>query len=37
MELTRRFIFNGSAAADGGHFVRPENVVLASSGAARSR
>ena len=34
MELTRRFIFNGSAAAFGGRFVRPEDVVLASSGGS---
>jgi hypothetical protein len=34
MELTRRFIFNGSAAAYGGRFVRPEDVVLASSGGS---
>jgi len=34
MELTRRFLFNGSAAAFGGHFVRPDNVVLASSGGS---
>jgi hypothetical protein len=34
MELTRRFIFNGSAAAYGGHFVRPDNVVLASTGGS---
>ena len=34
MELTRRFIFNGSAAAFGGRFVRPEDVVLASTGGS---
>jgi hypothetical protein len=34
MELTRRYLFNGSAAAFGGHFVRPDNVVLASSGGS---
>jgi hypothetical protein len=34
MELTRRFIFHGSAAAFGGRFVRPEDVVLASSGGS---
>lgn len=34
MEPTRRFIFNGSAAAYGGRFVRPDDVVLASSGGS---
>src|SRR5918993_5252357 len=34
MELTRRFIFNGSAAAFGGRFVRPEDIVLASHGGS---
>lgn len=34
MELKRRFIFNGSAAAYGGRFVRPDDVVLASSGGS---
>ena len=34
MELKRRFIFNGSAAAYGGRFVRPGDVVLASSGGS---
>lgn len=34
MELTRRFLFNGSAAAFGGRFVRPDDVVLASSGGS---
>jgi hypothetical protein len=34
MELTRRFIFHGSAAAFGGRFVRPEDVVLTSSGGS---
>ena len=34
MELSRRFLFNGSAAAYGGRFVRPEDVVLASSGGS---
>lgn len=34
MELTRRFIFNGSAAAYGGRFVRPDDVVLASTGGS---
>lgn len=34
MELTRRFLFNGSAAAYGGRFVRPDDVVLASSGGS---
>lgn len=34
MELTRRFIFHGSAAAYGGRFVRPEDVVLASTGGS---
>lgn len=34
MQLTGRFIFNGSAAAFGGHLVRPENVVLASTGGS---
>lgn len=34
MPLTNRFIFNGSAAAFGGHFVRPQNVVLASTGGS---
>ncbi len=36
MELTRRFIFNGSAAAFGGRFVRPEDVVLASQRRQRA-
>ncbi len=34
MDANRRFIFNGSASAYGGHFVRPEDVVLASNGAS---
>ena len=34
MELTRRYLFNGSAAAYGGRFVRPDDVVLASSGGS---
>lgn len=34
MELTRRFLFNGSAAAYGGRFVRPDDVVLASTGGS---
>ncbi len=34
MDLTRRFIFNGSAVAFGGRLVRPTDVVLASSGAS---
>lgn len=34
MEVTRRFLFNGSAAAYGGRFVRPDDVVLASSGGS---
>ncbi len=34
MQLTNRFIFNGSAAAFGGHLVRPQNVVLASTGGS---
>jgi hypothetical protein len=34
MELTRRFIFNGSAAAFGGRFVRPDDLVLSSNGGS---
>lgn len=34
MPLTSRFIFNGSAAAFGGHLVRPQNLVLASTGGS---
>jgi hypothetical protein len=34
MPLTSRFIFNGSAAAFGGHLVRPQNIVLASTGGS---
>ena len=34
MELTRRFIFRGNAAAAGGHVVRPQDVVIHPSCAA---
>ncbi|MDH4064350.1 MAG: hypothetical protein OEW19_08110, partial [Acidobacteriota bacterium] len=34
MEIERRFIFNGSAAAYGGRFVRPDDVVLATTGGS---
>ncbi|MCC7242101.1 MAG: hypothetical protein IT180_09265 [Acidobacteria bacterium] len=34
MELERRFIFNGSAAAYGGRLVRPEDVVLTARGGS---
>lgn len=34
MELTRRFLFNGSAAAYGGRFVRPDDVILTSTGGS---
>ncbi len=34
MELTRRYLFNGSAAAYGGRFVRPDDVVLAAHGGS---
>jgi hypothetical protein len=34
MELTRRYLFNGSAAAYGGRFVRPDDVVLSSRGGS---
>lgn len=34
MDSTRRYIFNGSAAAYGGRFVRPEDVVLTSNGGS---
>lgn len=34
MELTRRYLFNGSAAAYGGRFVRPDDVVLAANGGS---
>jgi hypothetical protein len=34
MELTRRFIFRGNAAAIGGRLVRPADVVVEASGSA---
>ncbi len=34
MDSTRRYIFNGSAAAYGGRFVRPDDVVLSSNGGS---
>jgi hypothetical protein len=34
MEPTRRYLFNGSAAAYGGRFVRPDDVVLSSTGGS---
>ena len=34
MEIKRRFIFRGNAAAFGGRIVRPEDVVLEASGAS---
>ena len=34
MELSRRFIFRGNAAAFGGRFVRPEDIVLEMPGAS---
>jgi hypothetical protein len=34
MEIERRFIFNGSASAYGGRFVRPDDVVLTSHGGS---
>jgi hypothetical protein len=34
MELTRRFIFRGNAAAFGGRIVRPKDMVLETSGAS---
>src|SRR5215831_6148874 len=34
MELRRRFIFRGSAAAFGGRIVRPKDIVLEAPGAS---
>lgn len=34
MDSTRRYIFNGSATAYGGRFVRPDDVVLSSNGGS---
>jgi hypothetical protein len=34
MELRRRFVFRGNAAAFGGRFVRPDDVVLEMPGAS---
>jgi hypothetical protein len=34
MELTRRFIFRGNAAAIGGRLIRPVDIVLESSGSS---
>jgi hypothetical protein len=34
MELKRRFVFRGNAAAFGGRIVRPEDVILEASGAS---
>jgi hypothetical protein len=34
MDLTRRYLFNGSAAAYGGRFVRPDDVLLATRGGS---
>ena len=34
MELKRRFIFRGNAAAFGGRIVRPKDIVLEAGGAS---
>jgi hypothetical protein len=34
LQLRRRFVFRGNAAAFGGHIIRPKDIVLESSGAS---